>query len=268
MQTVLAAIVRINASPRCLNASAYAAACCSLSSGSAPSRCWRPPPLSMPSSRSARSSTHHRGSGAVGACVPPAVPPGRAGRRRRAGRAGCDQQAQHSEVSAAVAVEMARLEELLAALKGATLGTAPLAEIEAAVIGLRRNLKALDDLVAARLDVVARKEELLRRLSATTNASQRLVAAGILVMNSKVPQWRAATADTSLAPDRGAAATADLVAGDCRLHPAAEGTAGDFGGQRRAGQGGGRADAGRSGVDPVSAAPLARRSRDGFRRDR
>ncbi len=75
----------------------------------------------------------------------------------------------------------------------------------------RRNLKELDYLVAARLDVVARKEELLRRLSTTTTGSQRLVAAGILVMNSKLAQWRVVAADTSLAPDQRAAATADLV---------------------------------------------------------
>ncbi|RWB31233.1 MAG: HAMP domain-containing protein [Mesorhizobium sp.] len=119
--------------------------------------------------------------------------------------------AQHYEVSAAIAAEMTRLEELLAALKGAKPGTAVVAEIEAAVLGLRRNLNALDDLVAARLSVVAHKEELLRRLSATTNASQRLVAPGMLVMNSKLQQWRAVTAGTSLASDRGTEATADLV---------------------------------------------------------
>ncbi|TIM33866.1 MAG: HAMP domain-containing protein [Mesorhizobium sp.] len=119
--------------------------------------------------------------------------------------------AQHNEVSTAIAAEMTRLEELLAALKGAKSSTAVVAEIEAAVLGLRRNLNALDDLVAARLTVVARKEELLRRLSATTNASQRLVAPGMLVMNSKLQQWRAVTADTPLASDRGAEATADLV---------------------------------------------------------
>ncbi|MGH6808970.1 MAG: PAS-domain containing protein, partial [Ensifer adhaerens] len=117
----------------------------------------------------------------------------------------------HNEVSAAIEVEMARLEELLAALKGGTLGTAVVAEIEAAVLGLRRNLDALDDLVAARLTVVARKEELSRRLSATTIAGQRLLAAGILVMNSKLAQWRTVAADASLASDRRAAATSDLV---------------------------------------------------------
>ncbi|RWM85041.1 MAG: HAMP domain-containing protein [Mesorhizobium sp.] len=119
--------------------------------------------------------------------------------------------AQHNEVSTAIGVEMTRLEELLAAFKGARPSTAVVAEIEAAVLGLRHNLNALDDLVAARLTVVARKEELLRRLSAMTSASQRLVAPGILVMNSKLQQWRTVTADASLASDRGAAATVDLV---------------------------------------------------------
>ncbi|THK33883.1 HAMP domain-containing protein [Ensifer sp. MPMI2T] len=119
--------------------------------------------------------------------------------------------AQHSEVSAAIRSEMARLEELLAALKGATLSSAVVVEIEDAAIGLRRNLNALDDLVTVRLAAVARKDELIRRLSATTSASQRLVAPGILVMSSKVPHWRAATADATVTPEARAAATTDLA---------------------------------------------------------
>jgi class 3 adenylate cyclase len=118
---------------------------------------------------------------------------------------------QHGEVSAAIGVEMARLEELLAALKKTAISAAAIAEIEAAVDGLRQNLNALDDLVAARIGVVAHKQELLSHLSATTNASQRLVAPGILVMNSKVPQWRAAAAAAAVAPETHMAATADLA---------------------------------------------------------
>lgn len=119
--------------------------------------------------------------------------------------------AQHNAVSAAIGMEMARLEDLLAALKSTAVNTAAVTEIEAPVIGLRHNLKALDDLVAARLTVVARKEELLRRLSTTTTASERLVAPGILVMNSKVPQWRATMADAAAPPDARATATTDLA---------------------------------------------------------
>ncbi|RWM06449.1 adenylate/guanylate cyclase domain-containing protein [Mesorhizobium sp.] len=119
--------------------------------------------------------------------------------------------AQHSEVSAAVALEMSRLEALRTDLRDATLGTVPLAEIEEAAIVLRRNLKELDSLVIARLDVVARKEELLNDLTATTTGSHRLLATGILVMDSRLPQWRAVAADASLSPDRRARAMADMV---------------------------------------------------------
>ena len=44
----------------------------------------------------------------------------------------------------------------------------------------------LDDLIAGRLAVGERKEQLLRRLSGANIATQRLVAPGILVMDSKV----------------------------------------------------------------------------------
>ncbi len=117
----------------------------------------------------------------------------------------------HDEVSAAIAVEMGRLEQSLAGLKGTASLTPTMGEIEAAVVGLRHNLSALDSVVAARLGVVARRAELLRRLSVATTSTQRLVAAGILVMNSKVPQWRAATANPATAPEARAAVTADLT---------------------------------------------------------
>ena len=118
---------------------------------------------------------------------------------------------QHDEVSNAISMEMARLEQLLAALKGTAPSTPAVAEIEGAAVGLRRNLDALETVVARRLEVVALKAELVRRLSAATTASQRLVSAGILVMNSKVPQWRAATADPTIGPETRAAVTTDLA---------------------------------------------------------
>jgi adenylate cyclase len=119
--------------------------------------------------------------------------------------------AEHDKASADVRAEMGNLEQLLRQLKSTTLRTSAVAEIEAAVSGLRRNLDALNDLVAKRLVVVARKDELLRRLSATTNASQRLVAPGILVMNSKVPQWRTTTINPAATPESVEAATKDLI---------------------------------------------------------
>lgn len=118
---------------------------------------------------------------------------------------------QHGEVSTAIALEMAHLEELLGSLKGTTLNNAALIEIEAAVRRLGLNLKDLDGIVSARIDVVAGKRELLRRLTATTSSGLRLVAAGVLVMNSKVSQWRTVISDTSVTPETTAAATADLT---------------------------------------------------------
>jgi signal transduction histidine kinase len=118
---------------------------------------------------------------------------------------------QHDEVSATIRAAMARLEELLAALQGTALDKAAVSEIEAAVVGLRRNLDALDNLVDARIAMVARREELLRHLSATTVASERLVAPGILLMNSNVDQWRTAATDATAPPEARAAAAAGLA---------------------------------------------------------
>ena len=119
--------------------------------------------------------------------------------------------AQHSEVSAAVAVEMV-----------APRGAARRPEGHHAQHGACGRDRSGGDRSAAQPEGARRSRRRPARRGcpqggaaappvATTNGSQRLVAAGILVMNSKLPQWRAVTADTSLAPDRGAAATADLV---------------------------------------------------------
>src|SRR5215212_2326739 len=65
--------------------------------------------------------------------------------------------AQHDEVSAAISVDMARLEQLLTALKGTAPSTVTVAEIEASAVGLRRNLNALETIISTRLGIVARK---------------------------------------------------------------------------------------------------------------
>lgn len=110
-----------------------------------------------------------------------------------------------ADVSAAISVEMARLETLLGSLKGSTLGTESV-EIEGAVLGLERNLRTLDDLVATRLTAVERKQELLRRLGTTTTACLRLVTAGTLVANSKMAAWRKVVDGSGASPENRAAA--------------------------------------------------------------
>jgi adenylate cyclase len=117
----------------------------------------------------------------------------------------------HQEVSQAITAEVERLRDLLADLKGSAIAPGALAAVEPAVDGLERNLAGLDDLVAGRLEVADRKEQLLRKLSGTNIATQRLVAPGVLVMDSKLAEWRRAIADAGLDEDARSAAASQLA---------------------------------------------------------
>ncbi|HET6468417.1 MAG TPA: response regulator [Geminicoccaceae bacterium] len=97
---------------------------------------------------------------------------------------------QQREVSTAITAEVDRLEALLGQVKDSMIEASARTAIEPAVEGLRRNLGALDALIAHRLAVAAGKAELVRRLSATTVAAQRVVAPAILVLDSKIAAWR------------------------------------------------------------------------------
>jgi hypothetical protein len=101
----------------------------------------------------------------------------------------------HEEVSQAIAAEVDRLRERLADLKGSAVVPSALGAVEPAIDGLERNLAALDALVAGRIEVAERKEQLLRRLSGTNIATQRLVTPGVLVMDSKLAGYRRASGE-------------------------------------------------------------------------
>ena len=113
-------------------------------------------------------------------------------------------------VSGSIAGEVGKLQDGLREVKGSGTHPAALAAIEPAVDGVQRNFIALDALIAKRLAIAARKEELLRQLSATNIATQRLVAPGILVMDSKIAEWRRANAGPGLDEQERGAATAKL----------------------------------------------------------
>jgi signal transduction histidine kinase/DNA-binding response OmpR family regulator len=117
----------------------------------------------------------------------------------------------HLEVSQAITNEVHRLGELLEDLKGSTIAPSALAAVEPAIDGLERNLAALDALVASRLEVAERKEQLLRSLSGTNIATQRLVAPGVLVMDSKLAEYRRAVGDASVDEQTRRAAAGDLA---------------------------------------------------------
>ncbi|HEX5794368.1 MAG TPA: ATP-binding protein, partial [Geminicoccaceae bacterium] len=117
----------------------------------------------------------------------------------------------HQQVSQSIATEVERLRQLLDDLKGSAIAPGALAAVEPAIAGLERNLAALDALVAARLDTSARREQLLRELSGTNIATQRLVAPGVLVMDSKLAEWRRAVAAAGLDEDERRAAASQLA---------------------------------------------------------
>jgi adenylate cyclase len=117
-------------------------------------------------------------------------------------------QSQLEEVSAEITAEVDELERLLADLRGGAVDPEALADMTPAVVGLAQNLAALDELVARRLEIAERKELLLRQLSAVNIATQRLVAPGILVMDSKIAEWRRTRADVALEESPQNAATA------------------------------------------------------------
>ena len=96
---------------------------------------------------------------------------------------------QYEEVSNAITAEAGRLEELLAKLKRGGIAPDVLAAIEPRIDELRQNLKALDALVGRRLLLSDQRKQRLRRLNETNVSALRLVAPGILVMDSKIAKW-------------------------------------------------------------------------------
>src|SRR5262245_8097347 len=94
-----------------------------------------------------------------------------------------------TSVAAHIRTQFASLEALRAHL-GASTDSDAMRAIEAAVVGLDRNLDALNGLVAERLGAARRKEELQRRLSTTLIGAQRLVDPGILVLNYRLAAAR------------------------------------------------------------------------------
>jgi adenylate cyclase len=94
-----------------------------------------------------------------------------------------------AQVAADIRTQLASLEAILAKLRG-TSAAAVFGPIEASVAGLGSNLDALDKLVAERLATAQTKAKLLSRLSTTVVSTHRLVAPGILVLDSQIAAWR------------------------------------------------------------------------------
>ena len=165
------------------------------------------------------------------------------------------------DVSEGIATEVRELEQLVANLGKGGLRAGALAQIEPAVEGLRRNLVALDGLMAQRLDIAARRQARLDQLSSTTIATMRLLAPGILVMEI---QSRPVAAGGRRGRGRRKRPTCrDRCArrGDLRLSAAAEGAPRGIGDQRDPSEGGSRPHPRRAAAAQPAAPALARRAR-------
>ena len=118
---------------------------------------------------------------------------------------------QHREVTAEIAAEVTRLDDLLTEVEGSSRDAALLETISLHVAMIERNLEALDALVADRLAASTHKNELLRRLSDADIATQRLLTPGTLAMEGDVLELRRISRDASLSADERAAAMARLI---------------------------------------------------------
>src|SRR5262249_54175180 len=105
-------------------------------------------------------------------------------------------EAGRTKVAADIRTQLAKLEAILAELRGTSEATG-FGPVEAWVAGLGTNLNALDGLLAERLATAQTKAKLLSRLSTTVVGTHRLVAPGILVLDSQIAVWRHAGGEGS-----------------------------------------------------------------------
>ena len=117
---------------------------------------------------------------------------------------------QHQQLSASIAAEVDRLNQLLSELEARTIDPAALQGIELAVQRLGANLNALNQVVAGHLVAAEQKKQRLHRLSITDLATQRLVDPGLRVMDSEVSQLRRQINDPKLAVAQKTRIKADL----------------------------------------------------------
>ena len=119
--------------------------------------------------------------------------------------------AQRETLSGRIAAEIEKLDALLLDLRGSGSDAAVLELIERDVAQLKTNFDALDLLVAKRLEAAERKSALLRRLSSTHNAGQRLIAPGLMVVEGDLSQLQRVLDDRDLSSEARIASASGLM---------------------------------------------------------
>ncbi len=126
---------------------------------------------------------------------------------------------QREQLADRITAEIEQLDRLLLGLQGGGSDAAVLELIERDVAQLETNLDALDVLVAGRFEAGEHKNELLRRLSSTHNATQRLITPGLMVVEGDLSQLRKILGDPSLSADARVSALSGLVNSIAALPP-------------------------------------------------
>ncbi len=107
---------------------------------------------------------------------------------------------EHGPASDRIAIDLARLNALLDALRSREPGSDTIALISNLVERLHSNLNTIDTMIFNNLVLIERRRELLRELGFTDISSRRLLAPGTLVLNAKLAELRTVmnTHDTDL----------------------------------------------------------------------
>jgi class 3 adenylate cyclase/HAMP domain-containing protein len=109
---------------------------------------------------------------------------------------------EHEQLSSRIAAEIERLQDLLSEVKRRGIGAKYLNLIEPSVERLVSNLESLGTVISAQLEASDRKAELLRQLSNTHTATQRLLAPGLRVMEADLSRIRKSIDDGNISSDQ------------------------------------------------------------------
>jgi adenylate cyclase len=97
-----------------------------------------------------------------------------------------------------IRADLGQLDGLLADVRRGSPDPRLLSGIDDSVTEIRRNLRELEKLVTDRLALVAKRDELLGRLSLANIGAQRIVGPSLVLFEARMAQWRRTAADPSL----------------------------------------------------------------------
>ena len=126
---------------------------------------------------------------------------------------------EHEQLSSRIAAEVERLKDLLSEVKLSGVSAKYLNLIEPSVEHLVTNLRFLGAEISQQLEASDRKAELLRQLSNTHIATQRLLAPGLRVMEADLSRLRKSSEDGDITSDQKSRTMAKVAQSIATLQP-------------------------------------------------